>query len=183
MDARDAPGMGAADVVEIVQLLLQRQVEVYLDGGWGVDALLGEQTRWHADLDIAVRHKDVAQLRSLLAARGFAEVPQADSWECNFVLGDSRGRRVDVHSFTHDAAGNHIHGLAYPVASLSGTGAVNGVPVKCISPEWLVQFHTGYPLDKDDYRDVKALCQRFGLSLPAAYAPFEAQDRPVPPEA
>jgi lincosamide nucleotidyltransferase A/C/D/E len=37
----------------------------------------------------------------------------------------------------------------------------------------MVRFHTGYELDEDDYRDVKALCERFGIALPAEYDAFE----------
>jgi lincosamide nucleotidyltransferase A/C/D/E len=167
------PEMTANDVVEFVRLLDQHQIEVYLDGGWGVDALLGEQTRPHADLDIAIQHKDVAQLRGLLAARGYQEVPRDDTRACNFVMGDAAGHQIDIHSYTFDAAGNHIFGVPYPAESLSGAGSVNGYPVSCISAEWAVKFHTGYQVDADDYRDVLALCRRFGLELPAEYQKFE----------
>lgn len=167
--------MTAADVIEIVQLFHENQIELYIDGGWAVDAVLGEQTRPHADLDIAVQHKDVAQIRSLLEGKGYRDVPRGDTWECNFVLGDDQGRLVDIHSYTFDEAGNHVYGVAYPAASLTGNGLINGHPVKCISPEWLVKFHTGYPLDENDYRDVKALCERFGFELPAEYAKFEGK--------
>ena len=44
--------------------------------------------------------------------------------------------------------------------------------VKCISPEWMVKFHSGYELDENDYHDVSALCERFGIALPAAYERF-----------
>jgi lincosamide nucleotidyltransferase A/C/D/E len=44
--------------------------------------------------------------------------------------------------------------------------------VKCISPEWLVKFHTGYEVDIDDYLDVLALCQRFGLEMPLELEKF-----------
>jgi lincosamide nucleotidyltransferase A/C/D/E len=44
--------MSSGDVVELLRLLETSGVEVYVDGGWGVDALLGEQTRPHSDLDI-----------------------------------------------------------------------------------------------------------------------------------
>jgi lincosamide nucleotidyltransferase A/C/D/E len=44
--------------------------------------------------------------------------------------------------------------------------------VKCISPEWMVKFHAGYELDGNDYRDVSALCERFGIALPAEYERF-----------
>jgi lincosamide nucleotidyltransferase A/C/D/E len=41
--------------------------------------------------------------------------------------------------------------------------------VRCISPEWLVRFHTGYPVDDDDWADVSALCARFDLPVPVDY--------------
>ena len=43
-------------VVQLMQLFDQNSIDVVVDGGWGVDALLGEQTRSHGDLDIAVQH-------------------------------------------------------------------------------------------------------------------------------
>ncbi len=160
-------------MIEILELLDQNGIEVYVDGGWGVDALLGRQTRRHTDLDIAIQHQYVTKLRNLLAEQGYREIPRDDSWECNFVLQDALGHQVDVHSYTFDEQGNHIFGVAYPVDSLTGSGWINDKLVKCISPAWMVQFHTGYPLDENDYRDVKALCHHFGLEMPDVYRPFE----------
>jgi lincosamide nucleotidyltransferase A/C/D/E len=37
----------------------------------------------------------------------------------------------------------------------------------------MVKFHTGYPLDENDYHDVKLLCQRFGIPIPAEYEEFD----------
>ena len=164
--------MSAADAVGIVQLLARNGIKVHIDGGWGVDALLGEQTRRHADLDIAVPHRYVPKLRELLGPRGYREVPRDDSWECNFVLADGSGHEVDVHSYTFDGEDNDIFGVPYPADSLTGTGTVGGSQVDCISPEWIVKFHTGYELDRDDYRDVSAICDRFGLELPSEYGIF-----------
>ena len=171
----DDPEMTARDVVEIVRLFDQNCIEVVIDGGWGVDALLGRQSRRHSDLDIAVQHKDVPQIRALLEARGYRDVPRDDTWECNFVLEDDAGHQVDIHSYTFDAAGHLVYGVAYPLDSLTGAGAVAGRPVRCISPEWMVKFHSGYRLDENDYHDVKALCQRFGITLPIEYEEFEAK--------
>jgi lincosamide nucleotidyltransferase A/C/D/E len=167
------PEMTANDVVEIVQLLERNGIEVCIDGGWGVDALLGEQTRIHADLDIAIQHKDVAAIRTLLEARGYTDVPRDDTRECNFVLGDDKGHQIDIHTFTFDSEGNPIFGVEYPYDSLKGAGTVNSHPVKCITPEWMVRFHTGYPLDENDYHDVKLLCRRFGIPMPSEYDAFE----------
>ena len=174
---RSEPEMTARDVVEFVQLLAQYHITVHIDGGWGVDALLGEQTRVHSDLDIAVQHKDVPQVRALLEARGYEDIPRDDTWECNFVLGDAKGHQIDIHSYSFDPEGNHIFGVEYPYDSLTGTGSIDGYPVKCISPEWMVRFHTGYTLDEDDYHDAKLLCQRFGIDLPADYAESVTEER------
>jgi lincosamide nucleotidyltransferase A/C/D/E len=172
---KDDPEMTANDVIEIARLLDQNRIDVWIDGGWGVDALLGQQTRTHRDLDIAVQHRDVPRLRALLEARGYKDVPRDDTRDCNFVLGDDMGHQVDVHSYTFDSTGNHVYGVEYPAESLTGTGSVNGYPVRCISPEWMVKFHTGYELDENDYRDVRALCQRFGIEMPSEYGKFETE--------
>jgi len=164
--------MDARDAAEVVAFLERHGLEVYVDGGWAVNALLSVQTRPHADLDIAVPHKHVPRLRELLATRGYREQPRDDAWECNFVLADGRGRKIDVHSYTLDDAGNHLHGVAYIAEHLTGRGSIHNYPVRCISPEWLVKFHTGYELDENDFRDVRALCERFGIPLPDEYLRF-----------
>jgi hypothetical protein len=38
-----------------------------IEGGWGVDALLGEQTREHGDVDLGVRLEDVDSVCTVLA--------------------------------------------------------------------------------------------------------------------
>ena len=170
------PEITGKDVTEIVQLLSKNQIEFLIDGGWGVDALLGEQTRTHADLDIAVQHKDFASIRDLLHERGYRDVRRNDTRDYNFVLGDNQGHQIDIHSFTFDSMGHLVYGVPYSIDSLTGTGSVNGHPVKCISPEWMVRFHTGYKPDENDYRDVKALCQRFSIELPSEYAEFATKE-------
>lgn len=173
---KERPEMTADNVIEILQLLNQNHIEVIIDGGWGVDALLGEQTRRHEDLDIAIEHKDVTKIRSLLEARGYQDVPRDDTRDCNFVLGDDQGHLVDIHTFTFDDDGNLVYGVEYPSDSLNGMGFILGHAVKCITPAWMVKFHTGYPLDENDYQDVKALCQHFGLEIPQEYAEFEKKE-------
>lgn len=161
-----SPAMSAQDACALVGLFAERGIDVWVDGGWGVDALLGRQTRPHQDLDIAVRHRDVPQIRALLQERGFLDVPRSGTLDCNFVLGHPDGRQVDVHSFEFNDAGELTFGLAYPLESLTGTGSIAGLTVKCISPEWMVRFHSGYELDVDDHHDISALCERYGIEFP-----------------
>jgi len=164
--------MSGGDVVQLLQLFEHNGIDVVVDGGWGVDALLGKQTRSHGDVDIALQHSDVPKLRALLEAHGYKDVPRDDTWECNFVMGDDKGHEVDFHSYTFDASGKITFGVLYPIDSLTGTGLIQGYPVKCITPEWMVKFHSGYELDENDYRDVFALCERFGIALPSEYERF-----------
>ena len=169
---QNQPLMTADDVVNLIRLLDHHHLEVIIDGGWAVDALLGRQTRPHADLDIAMPHQYVPQLRELLQSRGYREVSLSDSRECNFVMGDEQGHRVDIHTYTFDEHGKLVFGLPYPLDSLDGHGVINGFPLRCITPEWLIRFHTGYELDENDYHDVLALCQRFGFALPREFENF-----------
>lgn len=169
--------MTAADVLSLYSELENLGIIIWIDGGWGVDALLGEQTRPHKDLDIAVQQKDVSTLRKLLQARGFKEIKLGEARPWNFVLGDENGREIDFHVIVIDDKGNGLYGPAekgemYPAASLTGTGSINSRKVKCISPEWMVKFHSGYELRNKDFRDVSALCEKFGIQLPEAFAKF-----------
>ncbi len=165
--------MTSRDVLEFLALTQAHGIEIWIDGGWSVDALLQRQTRVHSDLDIALYHQDVPKLRALLEARGFKDVPRDDTRDCNFVLGDDFGHQIDFHSFVFDAEDKIIFGVPYPRESLTGIGSINGFQVKCISPEWLVKFHTGYEVDIDDYRDVLALCEHFGFELPLEFEKFK----------
>jgi lincosamide nucleotidyltransferase A/C/D/E len=41
----------------------------------------------------------------------------------------------------------------------------------------MVLFHTGYPVDEDDFKDTSALCAKFGIALPAEYEQYVQRDR------
>lgn len=173
--------MIAHDVLDFYKTMSDVGVEVWIDGGWGVDALLGKQTRQHKDLDIAIEEKHVALLRDVLLVRGFREVRLEDARPWNFVLGDETGKEIDVHVIVLDDTGNGVYGPPekgemYPAAFLTGSGIIDGQKVRCISPEWAVRFHSGYELTEKDFRDVSALCQTFGFELPARYERFKVSE-------
>jgi lincosamide nucleotidyltransferase A/C/D/E len=56
--------MTADDVLEVIDALEGAGVSVWIDGGWGIDALVGEQTRPHDDLDVVIRIEDAVAARS-----------------------------------------------------------------------------------------------------------------------
>jgi len=177
MDEHTSAKMEAAEVLDLYNALGSLGVEIWIDGGWGVDALLGKQTRLHRDLDIAIQHKDVAKLLELLEARGYHEIKLEIRRPHNFVLADSQGHEIDVHVIILDEQGNGIYGPVqngemYPADALAGIGSIAGQTVRCISPEWTIKFHSGYELKEKDYKDVSALCEKFGIELPAQYERF-----------
>jgi lincosamide nucleotidyltransferase A/C/D/E len=160
-------------VAEVLELLERAAVEVWLDGGWGVDALLGEETRVHRDLDVILAVRDVARLCEALAAAGFA--PNPDGPATNFVLADPRGREVDVHALAFDARGFGVFRLPdgrswpFPPSAFRGRGRVRGREVRCLSPEAQVQCHgQGYAPAEKDLADMERLQERFGVVLPLA---------------
>lgn len=104
------PMMKAEDVLGLYNALERSGVQIWVDGGWGIDALLGKETRQHRDLDIAIQQKDVGQLRELLKGLGYEEIRLEIARPHNFVLGNPNGKEVDVHVIVFDGEGNGIYG-------------------------------------------------------------------------
>jgi len=100
--------MTAADVIGLYTEWENLNIKTWVDGGWDVDALLGEQTRPHQDLDIVVRQEDVPRLRHMLQERGFRDIKLTEAKPWNFVIGDKDGREIDVHVIVFDSYGNGL---------------------------------------------------------------------------
>jgi hypothetical protein len=62
--------LNAAQVIEVLDRLDAAEVPVWVDGGWGIDALVGEQTRSHDDLDLVIARPDLSRAQGELAALG-----------------------------------------------------------------------------------------------------------------
>jgi lincosamide nucleotidyltransferase A/C/D/E len=168
--------VSAEDVIEVLDRLCAAGIGLWVEGGWGVDALLGEQTRPHDDLDLGVRLEDVDRICDALAEFERSD----DEWPSSFVLRDARGRKVDCHPLTFDEHGdgwqaNRLGGPPHrwPRGELQARGRVGGVEVPCISPELQLRWHVYPEFDDVDWEDVRRLCERFDLE-----APPECRERP-----
>jgi lincosamide nucleotidyltransferase A/C/D/E len=60
----------AEDVIELYSGLRAEGVRIWVDGGWGIDALLGRQTRLHKDFDALVALEDLPALTTSWAVVG-----------------------------------------------------------------------------------------------------------------
>jgi lincosamide nucleotidyltransferase A/C/D/E len=168
--------MGAADALAVIRALEGGGIDVWLsDGGWGVDALLGEQTRPHKDVDLIVRVDQAHDLVAVLQPLGFT-VTEGRLSSC-FVLRDQDRRTVDVHPVVFDQHGNGNYTMengevwVYAAAWFGGSGTIQGQTVRCLTAEAQVLCHTGYELDDEDRQDMAALHQRFGVELLPEHLP------------
>ena len=180
---------------ELYSLLAEQGVNLWIGGGWGVDALLGEQTRPHKDLDIFVCLEDLATMIGVLIPLGFT---LAYTWEENqwvrypvpvpliagegaerdaataFVVKDGLDREIDVHVLAFDESGTGVPAwksdLLFPAAAFTGRGMIAGTPVQCLSAQVQMQTHTGYALQDKDVCDLRHLHERFGVDYLAENA-------------
>jgi lincosamide nucleotidyltransferase A/C/D/E len=161
--------MTADDVLEIVAWLSAAGLDVWLTGGWGVDALIGEQTRDHKDLDVIVRDDDVSRMSDVLHGHGF-RLSRGD--EGGFLLTDERDRVVDLHTVRFDDLGNgHFEGenrgpFDHPAAAFAAAGNIAGHRVACLSAEAQMSNHGwGYTPGATDFQDMRLLHDRLGTPL------------------
>jgi lincosamide nucleotidyltransferase A/C/D/E len=179
---RYAPPCTAADAAAVLALIEGNGLACWVDGGWAADALLGTSTRDHRDLDLALPTPHYLRALEVLGDAGFR--PVRDDGPYNRVLADDAGVTVDLHGFDPDvvvvdADGVRRHrgaGIPYEAGGFGGRGRIGDRPVHCIDAETLVRYHTGYPVDADDWHDVRLLCERFGLAIPREYDAFARKD-------
>jgi lincosamide nucleotidyltransferase A/C/D/E len=168
----------ASDVVAILDQLDRAGLVVWLDGGWGVDALLGRRSRPHQDLDLVIARRDCPAAQAALAGMGFQHDRTAvPGLPARLVLVDGGGRQVDLHPVVFDEHGNGWQDLGgdawgdYPVEGLAGVGMVGERRVRCVTADVQVRHHLGYPLGAAGRQDLALLAERFGVAVPPAIGP------------
>ena len=164
--------MNAATVIELLDALRTAGLEAWVDGGWGVDALLGRETRPHEDLDLVVALDRVGHIQEVLGQRGFKLAE--DQLPVRFVLSHPELGHVDFHTVTFDEEGGGLQPqpsgkiFRYPPEGFV-SGCIAGQAVSCISAKVQVLCHMGYEPKAKDVQDVLALHHAFGVELPNAY--------------
>ncbi|MGN9756419.1 nucleotidyltransferase domain-containing protein [Streptomyces sp. SD31] len=156
------------DVLTVLTLLREARTDIWIGGGWGIDALLGEQTRDHRDLDLMHRQEQEATVVAALADAGFAET--VDWRPVRFVVTAPDGREIDLHPLVFAEDGSAVQAslepsrpFVYP-ASAFMTGSIGGAPVPCLSAEQQVHFHQGYEPSDRDRHDMAQLRRVFGIA-------------------
>lgn len=130
------PPMGAERAAETLGALERAGVTVCCMGGWGVDALTGEQNREHRDLDVIVDREGRETALGALAGLGY-RVWYEQSIEGflgdRVVVRDTAMRVVDLHPVDFEKTELSIV-----------TGSIGGLPVKCLSAEQQVHANESF---------------------------------------
>jgi RimJ/RimL family protein N-acetyltransferase len=149
----------------LVHAVLDLVPDAVIDGGWGVDALVGRQTRGHDDLDLVI---DIDTGDSTVAALG----------GLGFELTtDERPTRVVLSGgMTQRLPG----GKQFTYVLDDTTGVIDGRTVPCLSPDMQILTHSGYEPDDDDRADVALVAAGSGRALPPPYADPLGPGQPVP---
>ncbi len=156
-----------SDAVEIILLFRSKGIQIYLDGGWGVDALVGFESRCHNDIDIFIEKQDKECSIKLLKDTGYSETVMEYTTPEHTVWRDENARIIDFHIFSRNSEGDFVfESETFPKEIFTSIGRIGHLEVDCITPEWQVRFHSGYKLDDNDIKDVLLLCDKFNLALP-----------------
>ena len=165
--------MDQAAALAALDCLEDQAITTWIDGGWGIDALLGEQTRPHDDLDLVVEQGSLVAAQSALRALGYRHDSTIEpGLPARLVLRDSERRQIDFHPVVLDADGNGWQLLgdgtwcSYPSEGLTGRGLIGGRSVRCLTPELQLRHHLGYAPGDNDRHDLRLLAEKFGLRQP-----------------
>ncbi|NUT38935.1 MAG: amino acid transporter [Thermoactinospora sp.] len=160
-----------AEVLRVLALLRAAGCQVWVGGGWGVDALLGRVTRDHGDLDLMHRSEQEPAVMETLGGIGYREVFDiVPGRPARFVMRGEAGHEIDLHPLTFQADGSALQ----PADDAGGTfrypadcfveGAVHGARVPCLSAAQQRHFHSGYEPRERDLLDMAALRAVYGDS-------------------
>jgi lincosamide nucleotidyltransferase A/C/D/E len=162
----------ATEVLRVLTALDAAGIRAGLTGGWGVDALLGRETRIHGDVDLGVSADAVDTAIDTLGGLGYTVT--LDQRPARVVLVSPTGQ-VDLHPIVWGPTGTGIQTgfdgetFEYPPGSLDAEGLIAGQLVRCGTPTLQLTFHERYVPCDHDRADMAALAHEFGLQLPPAY--------------
>jgi lincosamide nucleotidyltransferase A/C/D/E len=177
-DRANATHMTAGQALEIVDRLRDGGVQSWLAGGWGVDALVGHQTREHSDLDLIIALSDEETALQTIGEDGYAVY---DRWadgllDRTFHVVNTRLHRsieMSMVQLESDDWRERVDELArsegFEVPEMFTSGVIDGQRVPCVTIAMQLALHVGYKLHNEDLVDVALLCDRFSLEPPRSY--------------
>lgn len=163
----------AGDVLALLTVLRLDDEPHWVEGGWGVDALLGQQSRDHGDLDLMIDHSCADRAEASLREAGFELI--YEDWPGYVSYMHGTGHVIDLCITAADRYGdrwnvNRTVGRSEPDYPFDGFtyGWIGGQRVACLGPEVQIAHHQGYEPEEVDRWDVEQLRSRFDVAVPHA---------------
>lgn len=161
------PIVDLACALELYGALLSEGAGAAVVGGWGVDALLGELSREHHDLDVLVEEMDLPALWRALDRLGMRVryVWSENRWigdlgSPSAFVADGPLGELDVHVVRTEPTGPvHLSEsrIAFRAGGLDARGMIGGTAVRCATAETQLLMHTGYQLPPHQREDLERL--------------------------
>ena len=158
---------------ERVLVVLSVVPDAVVDGGWGVDALVGSQTRAHDDLELVAPEDVCDRIVGDLGTLGFEMCVDERPTRVVVARGDER---IDLHLVAPAEFGKAQTlpgGTRFTYVIGDSHGTIAGQRVPCLSAPMQVLTHCGYEPDDDDRADMALVAQASGESLPPPYAELD----------
>lgn len=148
----------------IVDMLNSLNIRYWIEGGWGIDVLIGKQTRPHRDIDVDFDADYENVLLDRLAGIGYQII--TDARPIRIELYHSVYGFIDIHPFILSEPGrmrqaNPDGGWFDLDASWFSEAVFEGRIIPCVSTQGQRLFHSGYELREIDQADLKSLNDAF----------------------
>lgn len=145
------------DLLKVLEIIDNTGIRYWLDGGWGVDVLVGKQTRKHRDIDINFDSQHTEKLIQILKEKGYEIVTDWSPVRIELYHPDLS--YIDIHPFVLNDNGTakqaDLEGGWYEFeADFFGSAFFSGRKIPCISAKGQKIFHTGYELREVDKHDI-----------------------------
>jgi len=156
MNTSETQALSIVDVIEAVS-------DYWIGGGWGIDALVGHQTRPHIDLDICFPAPNLDAIVAALQRSGFTI--EQDWRPARLLMTHPDKYGVDLNPLNFDATGvgtqvdedGEVH--RYPTEDLV-VGSIGGRWVPCLSARLQLELRGG--AEAPDSGDIALLRELLG---------------------
>lgn len=147
------------NLIDVLDLLDNLRIKYWIDGGWGIDILLGKQNREHRDIDVDFDGQFTKVLLDALKEKGY-EIT-TDWSPTRIELYHPELGYIDIHPLIIHEDGSakqaDLQGWYYFEATWFTSALFENRVIPCISAKAQKLFHSGYELREVDRIDMKNL--------------------------
>lgn len=170
------PGMSSRDVMEVAVALQEAGLKFWFAGGWGIDVLVGRQSRDHLDLDIVIEdcRRDEPSVSRALSKLGYVHRDShvGGIWMPSvFALSDWSGRRIELMEIDWERFALNSGLVASDETGVSlnalreiafAEGVIFDQKLPCLSRSAQLLFHSDFPMAEKYRRDLELLKESRG---------------------